>query len=132
MNIAKKLRIKKNFQKITPAIMEKVSLTKDIQYNEGKPTITVLLKTKTSKEIRIVMKKGQEMKEHTAPYPIMVELFEGAIDFGVNGKKTLLQKGDLVALAENVPHDLTCVEDCIIRLSISVHDKPNRIKGLID
>ncbi len=66
--------------------MKNSSLSKNIAYNETKPAITVLFETETTKEIRIVFKKGQLMKEHKTSFPITVEIFEGAIDFGVNGK----------------------------------------------
>lgn len=108
--------------------MNKASLIENITYQENeKPTVTVLLKTKNTKEVRIVMKKGQFMKEHKAPFPIIIELFDGEIDFGVNGKKQLLKKGDMIALESNVPHDLTCVSNCIIRLSISASDSIERV-----
>ncbi|MFB9056001.1 cupin domain-containing protein [Mariniflexile ostreae] len=110
--------------------MNTASLVENITYLENKPAITVLLKTKTSKEIRIVMKKGQTMKEHKAPYPIVIELFEGSIDFGVEGEKKSLKKGDLIALDENVPHDLTCTSDCIIRLSLSNYDSVERVNNV--
>uniref|UniRef100_UPI0040482F12 cupin domain-containing protein n=1 Tax=Mariniflexile sp. TaxID=1979402 RepID=UPI0040482F12 len=110
--------------------MNTASLVENITYEENKPAVTVLLKTKTSKEIRIVMKQGQSMKEHKAPYPIVIELFEGSIDFGVNGEKLLLKKGDLIALDENVPHDLTCVTDSIIRLSLSNFDSVERVNNV--
>lgn len=110
--------------------MNTASLVENITYEENKPVITVLLKTETTKEIRIVMKTGQNMKEHKAPHPIVIELFEGSIDFGVNGEKQLLKKGDLIALDENVPHDLTCISDCIIRLSLSIFDSVERVKSV--
>jgi len=110
--------------------MNTASLVENITYEENKPAVTVLLKTKTSKEIRIVMKQGQSMKEHKAPYPIVIEIFEGSIDFGVNGEKQLLKKGDLIALDENVPHDLACISDCIIRLSLSVFDSVERVNNV--
>ncbi|WP_445736648.1 cupin domain-containing protein [Mariniflexile sp.] len=110
--------------------MNTASLVENITYEENKPAVTVLLKTKTSKEIRIVMKQGQSMKKHKAPYPIVIELFEGSIDFGVNGEKLLLKKGDLIALDENVPHDLTCVTDSIIRLSLSNFDSVERVNNV--
>lgn len=111
--------------------MNKISLLDNITYQENdKPSVTVLLKTNSTKEVRILMKKGQFMKEHTAPFPIIIELFEGSIDFGVNGNKQTLKKGDIIALDANVPHDLTCISDCIIRLSISVLDGVERIKNI--
>ena len=87
--------------------MKTASLTSDIQYNETKPFIQVLLESESGKEIRIVFKKGQLMKEHKAPFPIVVEVFEGSIDFGVVGKISTLNRGDLIPLDSNVPHDLT-------------------------
>ncbi|MDO5981084.1 AraC family ligand binding domain-containing protein [Flavivirga spongiicola] len=111
--------------------MNTASLLDNITYQEnGKPTVTVLLKTSSTKEVRIVMKTGQFMKEHTAPFPIIIELFDGSIDFGVNGKNQDLKKGDMIALDANVPHDLTCISNCIIRLSISVLDGVERIKSI--
>lgn len=110
--------------------MNTASLVEQLVYTEDKPAVTLLLTTKTTKEIRIVMKQGQTMKEHKAPYPIVIELFEGSIDFGVNGKKQRLKKGDLIALDENVPHDLTCVSDSIIRLSLSIFDHVERVNNV--
>ncbi|WP_139958002.1 cupin domain-containing protein [Flavicella sediminum] len=108
--------------------MNKASLLENISYQENdKPTVTVLLKTAATKEVRIVMKEGQFMKEHKAPFPIIIELFKGSIDFGVEGKKQVLKKGDIIALESNIPHDLFCTENCIIRLSISVLDTVERI-----
>lgn len=111
--------------------MNTASLIEDITYQENdKPTVTVLLKTASTKEVRIVMKKGQFMNEHKAPFPIIIELFEGEIDFGVKGEKQILKRGDMIALEGNIPHELTCISDCIIRLSISVLDKIERVHNV--
>jgi len=111
--------------------MKKASLTENIIYQENdKPTITTLMKTENTKEIRIVMKKGQLMKEHKAPFPIIIELFEGKIEFGIRGKKQILQRGDVIALKANVPHDLTCISNCIIRLSLSILDTVGRVTNV--
>jgi len=110
--------------------MNTASLVEELLYKEDKPAVTQLLTTKTTKEIRIVMKQGQTMKEHKAPYPIVIELFEGSVDFGVNGIKQLLKKGDLIALDENIPHDLICVSDSIIRLSLSIFDDVQRVNNV--
>jgi len=110
--------------------MKIASLTEDLVYNEKKPAINILLETETTKEIRIVFKKGQLMKEHKTPFPIIVEIFNGAIDFGVNGIKQHLTAGKLIALEGNVPHDLTATEDSIVRLSLSKKDKVERVQNV--
>ena len=109
--------------------MKTASLTDGLIYRDGRPAITVLLQTKTSKEIRIAIKKGQEMKEHKAPFPIVVEIFEGAIDFGIHGERTSLKKGDLLTLDENMPHNLIGIEDSIVRLSLFQKDTVERVQN---
>lgn len=110
--------------------MKIASLTQDLVYNDNKPAIQVLLETPSSKEIRITFKKGQHMKEHKTPFPIVVQVFKGAIDFGVEGNKHLLEAGSLIALEGQVPHDLTAKEDSIVRLSLSTQDSIERVKNI--
>lgn len=107
------------------------SITKNITYKEDKPTITLLMETETTKEIRVVMRKDQEMKEHSAPKPIVIEIFEGEINFGVNKEVLKLKKGDLIALDANVPHDLVCTEDAIVRLTLAKADSIKRVNDVV-
>lgn len=112
--------------------MKMSSLSEQIEYNENKPAVKVLLESEAGKEIRIVFKKGQIMKEHKTPFPIVVEIFEGAIDFGVNGEVQSLKRGDLIALDGNVPHDLNAMEDSIVRLSLNKADTAQRVEKVVE
>ena len=110
--------------------MNVASLINDLQYNESRPTIQVLFETEVGKEIRIAFKEGQVMKEHKTPFPIVVEIFEGAIDFGVNGIIHNLKKGDMVALEGGVPHDLKALETSTVRLSLNKADSAKRVEDV--
>ncbi|WP_121626378.1 cupin domain-containing protein [Poseidonibacter antarcticus] len=111
--------------------MKKTNILENLEYNENKVLITPLMETEISKEIRIVFKKDQIMKEHKAGYPISVEIFEGEIDFGVDGNIYNLIKGDIVVLEANVKHDLKANADSIVRLTLSKKDTVNRVKGVL-
>ncbi len=110
--------------------MKVASLINDLQYHETRPTIQVLMETETGKEIRIAFKKGQVMKEHKTPFSIVVEIFEGAIDFGVNGTIHNLKKGDMVALEGGIPHDLNALETSTVRLSLNKADSVKRVEDV--
>ncbi len=111
--------------------MKTSSLINNIEYNEDKPSVNVLLETENTKEIRIAFRKGQAMKNHQTPFPIIVEIFEGKIDFGVRGITHQLQKGDLVALEGNVQHNLSAKADSIVRLTLSKQDKAKRVRDVV-
>ncbi len=111
--------------------MKTASLTNNIEYHETRPTIQVLLDTENGKEIRIAFKNGQVMKEHKTPFAIVVEIFEGSIDFGVKGEVLSLNRGDLISLEGGVPHDLTAVKDSIVRLSLNKGDSAKRVEDVV-
>lgn len=110
--------------------MKQTNIFQGLAYNESKPAVSMMLETAFSKEIRIAMKKGQLMKEHQTPYPIVIELVEGEVDFGVNGTKQLIKKGDMLTLEGNIPHDLLATQDSIVRLTLSKFDKAERVEGV--
>lgn len=106
------------------------SLNENIEFKGDKPHVQLLLETEFTKEIRIVFKEGQIMKKHTAPLPIVVEIFEGTIEFGVNNETLQLKKGELLSLSAKVPHDLKATADSIVRLTLSKGDQEKRVQGV--
>ena len=110
--------------------MKTASIYQDLEFNENKPAIKVLLETDFTKEIRILLNKGQEMKEHQTPYPIVVELVSGAIIFGVEGKEYDIEKGGLLTLAGGIPHHLIAKEESVVRLTLSKSDSSARVEDV--
>lgn len=111
--------------------MKTASLTESLEFKENKPTIQLLFETENTKEIRIALAKGQTMKEHKTMYPIVVEIFEGEIDFTVLGKTHRLGKGAILALEGNILHELTGIKNSTVRLSLSKADTINRVFEVI-
>lgn len=90
-------------------------------------TITKLFDDPHSKEIRINLEKGTQMKEHKAPGAIMVQVLSGKIDFSVGDENVILGALDMIALEPNVIHALTALENSIVRLSLSKNDDISRV-----
>ena len=104
------------------------SFNDDLEFNSDRIVTKVILESSFSKEIRILLKQGQVMKEHKAPYPIIVHILKGKIDFGFEGNVHLLKKGAIVTLKGNTPHDLTALKDSVVRLSLSKLDASARVE----
>jgi quercetin dioxygenase-like cupin family protein len=112
--------------------MEIASFEKDLDYSEERIVSKVILESSFSKEIRILLKGGQVMKEHKAPFPIIVHVLEGEIDFGVSAKNHVLVKGSIISLDANIPHDLSAQKDSVVRLTLLKGDTAERVEKVAD
>ena len=112
--------------------MKIASIYENLEFNENKPAVKLILETDFTKEIRILMRENQEMKEHQTPFPIVVELLEGEIIFGVEGQNYEVKKGDLLTLSGGVPHNLIAKKESVIRLTLSKLDSSKRVEGVAE
>lgn len=92
----------------------------------------VILESDFSKEIRILLGTGQVMKEHESKFPIVIHVLSGSIDLGVKKVTHKLNKGGIIALEANVPHDLSALKDSVIRLTLSKSDSVERVNSVAD
>lgn len=106
------------------------SFENNLTFSDDRVNTSLILETVFSKDIRIVFKKGQKMKEHKTPYPIIVHVLSGEIDFGCAGKSTILPTGSVLSLEGNVPHDLTAIVDSVVRLTLSKLDQVARVQNV--
>jgi len=112
--------------------MDLKSFKNEVEFDATRVKTKVLIETSFSKEIQILMSVGQVMKEHKTPFPILIHLLEGNIDLGVQGEIISMKVGDIIALEGDIPHDLTAKENTIIRLTLSKHDKVERLKEVLE
>ncbi|HMP29641.1 MAG TPA: hypothetical protein PKD85_08570 [Saprospiraceae bacterium] len=112
--------------------MKHTNIFTNLAYNPHKAVISVLMETEASKEIRIVMASETVMKEHSTPYPIIIEIVEGSIAFGVEGKVHNLIKGDMLALDGKIRHDLKALSNSIVRLTLVKEDSTKRVVDVIE
>jgi quercetin dioxygenase-like cupin family protein len=104
------------------------SFNEPLDFDNNRIVTKVILETSFSKEIQILLEEGQIMKEHKAPFPIIIHLLEGMIKLGVEEKSLIMKKGDIITLDSNIHHDLLAKEDSIVRLTLSKLDKASRVE----
>ena len=61
---------------------------------------------------------GEQLTEHTAAMPALVQLVRGTMRFEVTGEVHELRSGDCVYLAAHEPHALTAHEPCLMSLTL--------------
>ena len=115
----------------TVQTIKPTSFATDFNFSSEKPRWQLILETAFSKDIRIMLAKGQSLREHKAPFPIAVHLLEGSIDFGVNRRPQRLEKGAILTLDANVPHDLFAHENSVVRLTLSKPDTVERVDEVV-
>ena len=108
------------------------SFNEEPVYDNNKVNARLILKSSFSKELRIALRTGQIVKEHKAPYPIILHMLTGKVNFGAEGKTTVIQTGDILSLEGGVPHDLKAMEDGILRLTLSRSDSTERVSQVAD
>lgn len=112
-------------------LINSASFDDELEFDDNRVKTKVIIETLFSKEIRILLKEGQIMKEHKTPFPIVIHVLNGKIELGVDGNVHLLKSGSMIALEGNIPHDLNAKENSIIRLTLSTQDKVERVNDVI-
>lgn len=102
----------------------------DLTFGE-KATVKVMLESSFSKEIRILLKKGQMMKEHKTKFPIVVQVLKGEIDFRVHGNVQNMKEGGIISLEGDIIHELYAQKDSVVRLTLSKLDRIERLEDVV-
>lgn len=113
--------------------MKTASILNDITYNEtgNSPKVSLVMTSYLGKEIRIAFRKNQYIEKHFTPSPIVVEVYEGEIEFGAEGGVITLSKGDMISLKGGIRHDLTALEDSIVKLSLHKNDSYGHVRNVM-
>lgn len=90
--------------------------------NNGRNSIT-LFKTDGMRIVLMALKEGSELKTHTAPGVISVQVLEGSINFSTNEQNSVRKAAQMLTLHAGIPHSVTAVEDTVFLLTLSLPAK---------
>lgn len=76
----------------------------------GATVSRALLNTPDGRVIVFAMDAGQEMSEHRAPFMASVQVLDGCLRFGVDGKDREMRANDWLIMPPNALHRLSALE----------------------
>lgn len=68
------------------------------------------LKAEGARVVLFAFDAGQELSEHTAAIPILLQVLDGRLRVGAAGEQVELAPGGLVHIGARVPHDVLALE----------------------
>lgn len=68
--------------------------------------------------MRLVLPAGKVLPEHFSYGPVTIQCIEGAVDLAVRDVVRPMRAGDLVYLAEQVPHAMRATEDASLLVTM--------------
>ncbi|MCC3155339.1 cupin domain-containing protein [Hymenobacter sp. BT770] len=110
--------------------MDLLALRKQIKeepawHTSDRNSIT-LLKSEGLRILLLALQPGAQLKEHTAPGPISVQVVEGHVTFHTEQQTAELTEGQMVSLHAGIPHSVTAREESVFLLTIATPLGKNR------
>ncbi len=82
-----------------------------------------IFKSETMRMVIIGLHKNAELKPHKANGVISVQVLEGKIEFTAEQQSTQIEKGQMVALTENITHSVRALTESFFLLTLSMNEK---------
>jgi quercetin dioxygenase-like cupin family protein len=77
-----------------------------------------VLKAEGARVVLFAFDTGQELSEHTAAVPILIQVLDGRLRVGADGQHVELVPGGLVHIGSRVPHEILALEPSRMALTM--------------
>ena len=98
---------------------EVYNLKESVSFAEGGVVSKQFIKNKGGNITFFAFDKGEGLSEHTTPFDAVVQIIEGKAEISIDGKKNIVNEGELIIMPADIPHALQAVEPfkmCLIML----------------
>lgn len=100
-----------------PAFIENIKNEK--QWKDSDRNAITVFKTNGLRIVLMALHKDAEMTEHTADGLISIQMLEGRMIFKTEEQAVELNKGQMLALHEGIPHSVVAKEETIFLLTLT-------------
>jgi quercetin dioxygenase-like cupin family protein len=94
-------------------------LKRESTWNDSDRNSMTIFKSDTMRILVLGLHKDAELKTHKANGVISVQVLEGQIKFVTENKTVMLNRGQMIALHEKIPHSVIAVSDSFFLLTLS-------------
>lgn len=98
-------------------------LKNEITWKESDRNSLTIFKSPTLRIVLMGLHANAELKAHKANGVISVQVLEGKINFSTVNQTSVMEKGNMIALQENVIHSVTALNESFFLLSIVMNSK---------
>lgn len=95
-------------------------IKEEIAWQNSDRNAITLFKSEGMRIVLIALHDGAELKTHTAPGLISVQVLDGQIIFRTEKQTTDLNEGQMVTLHAGIPHSVVARKESVILLTIAV------------
>jgi quercetin dioxygenase-like cupin family protein len=89
-------------------------------WKESDRNSITIFKSDSMRIVLVGLHENAELKTHTANGTISVQVLEGAIKFTAEPQAVHLEKGQMIALQEKMPHSVIAVRESFFLLTLAV------------
>ena len=82
-----------------------------------------IFKSETMRIVLIGLHENAELKSHKTNGVISVQVLEGKIEFTAEQKSTPIEKGQMIALQENITHSVKALTESCFLLTLAMNNK---------
>ena len=82
-----------------------------------------IFKSESMRIVLIGLHKNAELKPHIANGVISVQVLEGKIEFTAEQQNTQIEKGQMIALQENITHSVKALTESYLLLTLTMNNK---------
>ncbi|MEL5995015.1 cupin domain-containing protein [Hymenobacter segetis] len=101
-----------------PALLAQVR--QEPAYQTGDRNSLTVFKTDALRVVLLALHAGAELKTHTAPGPISVQVLDGQLTFCTAEQAAELAPGQLLTLHAGIPHSVRAVTEAAFLLTLAV------------
>ncbi len=93
----------------------------EVTWQESDRNSMTIFKSNTMRIVLMGLRANGELKPHKANGVISIQVIEGQMNFIADNQTTMLEKGQMIALHDNVTHSVLALKDTFFLLTLAMN-----------